>query len=60
MSTFSECVGKHSSPVWQLCWVERERGVGDDRTEILVSVCADGRIVQWSIRKGFECSGVFS
>ncbi|CAK8676221.1 dynein axonemal intermediate chain 4-like [Clavelina lepadiformis] len=51
-----DCSGKHSGPVWQLCWVEREKGVGDDRGEILVSISADGRIVQWSIRKGFECS----
>lgn len=51
-----ECAGKHSSPVWQLVWVDRDRGTGDDKAETLVSICADGRIVQWSIRKGFECS----
>nr|XP_002131353.1 WD repeat-containing protein 78 [Ciona intestinalis]BCG62024.1 WD repeat-containing protein 78 [Ciona intestinalis] len=51
-----DCTGKHSSPVWQLCWIERERGLGEDRSEILISISADGRVVQWSIRKGFECS----
>lgn len=51
-----DCPGKHSSPVWQLCWIDRDRGVGEDKSEMLVSICADGRIVQWSLRKGFECS----
>lgn len=32
--------------------------MGEDKSETLVSVCADGRIVQWSIRKGFECTGM--
>nr|XP_039271960.1 dynein intermediate chain 4, axonemal-like [Styela clava] len=51
-----ECIGKHSSPVWQLCWIDRDRGTGDEKSEVLISICADGRIVQWSIRKGFECT----
>ncbi|XP_078576118.1 dynein axonemal intermediate chain 4-like isoform X1 [Branchiostoma floridae x Branchiostoma japonicum] len=53
----SENSGKHSAPVWQLKWVERDRGAhGDERGEVLVSVSADGRVVQWSIRKGLEAS----
>uniref|UniRef100_H2YQ56 Dynein axonemal intermediate chain 4 n=1 Tax=Ciona savignyi TaxID=51511 RepID=H2YQ56_CIOSA len=51
-----DCTGKHSSPVWQLCWIEREKALGEERSEILISISADGRVVQWSIRKGFECS----
>ncbi|XP_048581208.1 dynein axonemal intermediate chain 4-like isoform X2 [Nematostella vectensis] len=51
----SESVGKHTSPVWQLQWVDREQGGnGDEHDEILVSISADGRVTKWSIRKGFE------
>ena len=45
--------GKHGGPVWALEWVERERG-GDERGEVLISVSHDGRVVQWTMRKGFE------
>ncbi|XP_064607493.1 dynein axonemal intermediate chain 4-like [Liolophura sinensis] len=46
--------GKHTAPIWQLHWIEKERGSGEERAEVLVSVSTDGRITQWSIRKGFE------
>ncbi|BFY99711.1 hypothetical protein BsWGS_02751 [Bradybaena similaris] len=46
--------GKHSGPVWQLRWVEKERGSGEDRTQVLISIGSDGRVCQWSIRKGLE------
>lgn len=59
IAVISDCAGKHSAPIWQLCWIERDKGVGDERGEILVSISADGRIVQWSIRKGFECTGKY-
>eukprot|EP00899_Mesostigma_viride_P012208 jgi/Mesvir1/20989/Mv08051-RA.2 len=42
--------GKHSDPVWKLKWVTR----GDERGESLVSISTDGRITQWSIKKGLE------
>ncbi|KAK3755597.1 hypothetical protein QZH41_017593, partial [Actinostola sp. cb2023] len=51
-----ECQGKHTSPVWQLQWVDRDQGAADERDEILVSISADGRVTKWSIRKGFECA----
>ena len=54
---FSESSGKHTGPVWQLKWIEKERGSGDERSEVLVSISQDGRITQWSIRKGFESYG---
>ncbi|XP_074640566.1 dynein axonemal intermediate chain 4-like [Tubulanus polymorphus] len=50
-----ESEGKHINPVWQLKWIEKERGSGEERAEVLVSVSTDGRVTQWSIRKGFEC-----
>ncbi|XP_063724938.1 dynein axonemal intermediate chain 4-like isoform X2 [Symsagittifera roscoffensis] len=46
--------GKHTGPVWHLVWVEKERSSGDDKGQILVSISADGRVCQWSIKKGFE------
>ena len=53
----SESQGKHSSPVWQVRWVDRDQGSGEERDEILISISADGRVTKWSIRKGFECTG---
>ncbi|KAK2569811.1 Dynein axonemal intermediate chain 4 [Acropora cervicornis] len=49
-----ESQGKHSSPVWQVRWVDRDQGAGEERDEILISISADGRVTKWSIRKGFE------
>ncbi|KAL3868793.1 hypothetical protein ACJMK2_041553 [Sinanodonta woodiana] len=46
--------GKHTAPVWQIKWIEKERGTGEETTEVLVSISTDGRVTQWSIRKGFE------
>ncbi|XP_070563890.1 dynein axonemal intermediate chain 4-like isoform X1 [Ptychodera flava] len=51
-----ESNGKHSAPVWQLKWIEKDRGSGDEKGEVLVSISTDGRVTQWMIRKGFECS----
>ncbi|KAG8437136.1 hypothetical protein GDO86_008001 [Hymenochirus boettgeri] len=48
---------KHTSPVWQLKWIDLDRGnIGEDKGEILVSICADGRITRWHIRKGLDCN----
>ncbi|XP_057356285.1 dynein axonemal intermediate chain 4 isoform X3 [Manis pentadactyla] len=52
----SESPKKHLGPVWQLQWIEQDRGTtGDDKREILVSISADGRISKWVIRKGLDC-----
>jgi len=51
-----DCPGKHASPVWQLKWIERDNHEADNNNERLVSVAADGRVVEWSIRKGLECT----
>ncbi|XP_062412052.1 dynein axonemal intermediate chain 4 isoform X2 [Sardina pilchardus] len=52
----SDCVHKHTSAVWQLKWVDQERGLsGDDKGESLISVSADGRIIKWFLRKGLDC-----
>uniref|UniRef100_A0A8C8UF31 Dynein axonemal intermediate chain 4 n=1 Tax=Peromyscus maniculatus bairdii TaxID=230844 RepID=A0A8C8UF31_PERMB len=52
----SESPLKHMGPVWQVQWIEQDRGnTGDDKREILVSISADGRIAKWIIRKGLDC-----
>ena len=46
---------RHTAAIWQCEWVERGMGTsGDDKSEHLISISADGRVTQWSIRKGFE------
>ena len=50
-------MGKHTAPVWQIKWIEKERGSGEETAEVLVSISTDGRVTQWSIRKGFESYG---
>ncbi len=32
----------------------KERAVGENKAENLVSISVDGKVLQWSIRKGFE------
>uniref|UniRef100_A0A8C5KHA4 Dynein axonemal intermediate chain 4 n=1 Tax=Jaculus jaculus TaxID=51337 RepID=A0A8C5KHA4_JACJA len=52
----SESPQKHLGPVWQVQWIEQDRGTtGDDKREILVSISADGRVSKWVIRKGLDC-----
>ncbi|XP_044530697.1 dynein axonemal intermediate chain 4 [Gracilinanus agilis] len=52
----SESPHKHIGPVWQLQWVEQDRGTtGDEKREILITVGADGRITKWIIQKGLIC-----
>uniref|UniRef100_H0VQE0 Dynein axonemal intermediate chain 4 n=1 Tax=Cavia porcellus TaxID=10141 RepID=H0VQE0_CAVPO len=51
----SESPQKHVGPVWQLQWIEQDRGTtGDDKREFLVSISADGRVSKWVIRKGLD------
>ncbi|MBN3316104.1 WDR78 protein, partial [Atractosteus spatula] len=52
----SDCANKHASPVWQVKWIEQEKGTtGEDKGETLISVSADGRITKWYLRKGLDC-----
>ncbi|XP_006879896.1 PREDICTED: WD repeat-containing protein 78 [Elephantulus edwardii] len=52
----SESFHQHLGPIWQLQWIEQDRGTtGEDKREILVSISADGRISKWVIRKGLDC-----
>ncbi|XP_043859847.1 dynein axonemal intermediate chain 4 isoform X2 [Dromiciops gliroides] len=52
----SESIHKHIGPVWQIQWVEQDKGAaGEEKREILVTVGADGRISKWIIQKGLIC-----
>ncbi|XP_036613654.1 dynein intermediate chain 4, axonemal [Trichosurus vulpecula] len=52
----SESQHKHIGPIWQVQWVEQDKGAtGEEKKEILVTVGADGRIVKWIIQKGLLC-----
>jgi len=51
-------IGKHHEAVWELQWLEQE-GSGDDHTksEVLVSISADGRVTQWTPQKNMINTG---
>ncbi|CAM9285758.1 unnamed protein product, partial [Phaeothamnion confervicola] len=44
----STSAGKHTEAVWQVKWVNK----GAERGEGLVSISTDGRVIEWSIKKG--------
>uniref|UniRef100_A0A7S1NDI3 Dynein axonemal intermediate chain 4 n=1 Tax=Eutreptiella gymnastica TaxID=73025 RepID=A0A7S1NDI3_9EUGL len=46
--------GQHTGTIWQCKWVLK----GKDRGESLVSIAADGRVTDWSIKKGLECTNL--
>jgi len=51
ISASMDIEGKHSDIIWELKWVERE-GKG----EALISISGDGRVIEWSMKKGLEFS----
>lgn len=54
----SESSNKHTGPVWQMRWVEQDRGAtGDGKKERLICISADGRITEWFIQKRLDCIG---
>lgn len=46
-------LGKHNDAVWEVQWVGKG-GSGGDKGETLVSISADSRVVEWSMKKGLE------
>ncbi|XP_075615265.1 dynein axonemal intermediate chain 4 isoform X1 [Balearica regulorum gibbericeps] len=53
----SESSNKHTGPVWQLRWVEQDRGTtGDGKKERLICISADGRVTEWLIQKRLDCT----
>ncbi|NXC60424.1 WDR78 protein, partial [Aleadryas rufinucha] len=52
----SASLNKHTGPVWQLRWVQQDRGAtGGDRKETLVCISGDGRVTQWFIQQRLDC-----
>jgi WD40 repeat protein len=44
----SQLATKHMDPVWEVKWVDK----GPERGESLVSIATDGRVLEWSMKKG--------
>lgn len=44
--------GGHVDPVWQVRWIVK----GQDRVESLVTISTDGRVLEWSLKKGMVMS----
>jgi len=40
---------KHTDVIWEVKWVQKP-----SKGEVLVSVAGDGRVIEWSIKKGLE------
>lgn len=54
----SASLNKHKGPVWQLRWVEQNRGAAaGDKEERLMCISGDGRVTQWFIQQRLDCSG---
>ncbi|KAE8903820.1 hypothetical protein PF005_g7212 [Phytophthora fragariae] len=54
IATSSGMSGKHLDAVWQVRWVARGGG------ESVVSVSSDGRVVEWSLKKGLSYSDLMT
>ncbi|NWX31591.1 WDR78 protein, partial [Notiomystis cincta] len=55
----STSLNEHKGPVWQLRWMEQDRGAtGGDRKERLMCISGDGRMTQWFIQQRLDCSDV--
>ena len=44
-----EVLDKHSDAVWEIQWISK--GKGNDKGESLVSISADGRLTEWSMKR---------
>jgi WD40 repeat protein len=42
--------GQHTGTIWEVKWVERGKGRGEN----LISISADGRVLEWTRKKGLE------
>ncbi|NXN89110.1 WDR78 protein, partial [Bombycilla garrulus] len=55
----SASLNKHKGPVWQLRWVEQDRGTtAGDKKEKLICISGDGRMTQWFIQQRLDCFDV--
>ena len=46
----SEVKDKHTDIVWECKWIERP----NDKNEIIITTSSDGKIKEWSLKKGLE------
>ena len=46
----TELKDKHNDIVWEVKWVEKQ----NDKNEMLVSISSDGKVKEWSLKKGLE------
>lgn len=46
----TELKDKHTDIVWETKWIERP----NDKNEMIVSISSDGRVKEWSLKKGLE------
>lgn len=46
----TELKDKHTDIVWEVKWVERP----NDKNEMIVSISSDGKVKEWSLKKGLE------
>ncbi|XP_027550273.1 WD repeat-containing protein 78 isoform X3 [Neopelma chrysocephalum] len=52
----SASLNKHTGAVWQLRWVEQDRGATEgDKKERLMCISADGRVTEWLIQRRLDC-----
>lgn len=49
-----EMNGKHSDAIWEVHWVGKGGKSADKGVEGLISISSDGRIAEWSMKKGLE------
>ena len=50
MADSSEVKDKHTDIVWECKWIERP----NDKNEIIVTTSSDGKMKEWSLKKGLE------
>ena len=48
----TEIKDKHTDIVWECKWIERP----NDKNEMIVSISSDGKVKEWSLKKGLEVS----
>uniref|UniRef100_K3X6S0 Dynein axonemal intermediate chain 4 n=1 Tax=Globisporangium ultimum (strain ATCC 200006 / CBS 805.95 / DAOM BR144) TaxID=431595 RepID=K3X6S0_GLOUD len=48
--------GKHLDALWQVRWISK----GSDRGENVVSISSDGRVTEWSMKKGLSYSDLMT
>jgi len=48
---------KHKQSIWQVQWVDK----GNDKDgEVVVSVSTDGKVKEWQLKKGLQCTDLMS